>query len=334
MSMFLVNPPQSSGQGLFSAGNAFGQAAGNAYQQQAQWLQQNQPNYDGAPKLPGVDDFSADRQRIEQSMFGRARGELDQRYSQETDAFNQRMANEGVDIGSVRYQREKALFDKSRNEAYNDAQFRSMLAGGEEQSRLFGMGLQSRQQSVAESDALRNSRREDMASLVNPAMQMEGFLNQRAIADKQDLTQRYGIDKNFEASGLDRTSRETMQRNQQDWQGGQNTLDRDQRQALQNQDLDWQRQSQRNQFDFTAGQNTLERDFTAGQNTLGREHQTFLQNDNQKFTKGQNAEDRKIQQAQIRASMANKNRGGGQAAMDPAQLLGLIEALTGERLSG
>lgn len=260
-----VTPQQPQKQGLFSAGNAFGQAASDAYTNTQQYLQNNPANYDNAPKLPGVDDFSADRQRIEQAMLGRAKGELDTRYGQESDAFEQRMANEGVDIGSEKYKREKALFEKSRNEAYNDAGFRAMLAGGDEQSRLFGMGLSARQQAVSEADSLRSSRLAEMAALLNPALTMEGLINEKDIANQNNETQRYGVDKQAETAGLDRTSRESTARMQD--------------------------ATQRYGYD---------RSFETGQ--LDRDQRQRLQDDDQAFRKGENKEDRKVQREGIRRS--------------------------------
>lgn len=271
MAMFQIQPaggtvPRQT-TGLFSAGNAFGQAAGDAYKNTNQWLNNNPANYDNAPKLPGVDDFSADRQRIEQALMGRAKGELDTRYGQEGDAFEQRMANEGVDIGSERYRREKALFEKGRNEAYNDANFRAMLAGGDEQSRLFGMGMSARQQAVSEADSLRNSRLAEMAALLDPALKMEGLINEKDIANQNNETQRYGYDKQFETAGLDRASRDANARMSDE--------------------------TTRYGYD---------KSFLTGQ--LDRDQRKALQDDDQAFRKGENKEDRKVQREGIRRSGA------------------------------
>lgn len=243
MAMFQIQPangtnpqPQGQGQGMFSAGNAFGQTAADAYKR-GQELLQTPLNYDNAPKLPGVDDFSADRQRIEQSLLGRARGELDTRYGQETQDFEQQMANQGVDIGSERYKRARTLFDKSRNEAYNDAGFRAMIAGGDEQTRLFNMGLAARKQSVDEADALRASNIADLAALINPAITMEGIVSERDtanldrtsrenIATKQDDTQRLSIDKSFLTGQLDRDQRAALQDDDQDFRRKEGKEDR------------------------------------------------------------------------------------------------------------
>lgn len=237
MAMFQIQPANGSGQGMFSAGNAFGQAAGDAYNSTNEWLKANPLNYDNAPKLPGVDDFSADRQRIEGAMLGRAKGELDTRYAQETQDFEQQMANQGIDIGSERYKRERALFDKSRNEAYNDAGFRAMIAGGDEQSRLFNMGLSARQQAVSEADSLHNSRLTDLAAILNPALTMEGIVSQRdtanldrssreTLARMQDETQRYGYDKSFLTGQLDRDQRAKLQDDDQDFRRKESKEDR------------------------------------------------------------------------------------------------------------
>lgn len=243
MAMFSIQPAngaapqgQSNPQGMFSAGNAFGQAAGDAYAK-AQERLANPLNYDNAPKLPGVDDFSADRQRIEQAMLGRAKGELDTRYAQEVQDFEQQMANQGVDIGSERYKRERTQFDKGRNEAYNDAGFRAMIAGGDEQTRLFNMGLSARKQSVDEADSLRASNIADLAALLNPALKMEEIVSTRdtanldrtsreTLARMQDETQRYGYDKSFLTGQLDRDQRTKLQDDDQDFRRKESKEDR------------------------------------------------------------------------------------------------------------
>ena len=69
------NAPQFQ-QGLFSAGNSFGQNAQNYYNNAVNDFSANQPNYDNAPAMPGVNDFSADRNRIETAMFDKSKGRL------------------------------------------------------------------------------------------------------------------------------------------------------------------------------------------------------------------------------------------------------------------
>jgi len=170
-------------QGFFSAGNQFGQGATDAWQKQADWINQNQPSFDSLGKLPGADDFTAEKARVENEMFSRAKGDLDTRYQQESSDFEQRMANEGVDIGTPRYQREKELFERSRNQAYSDARFGAMQNAGAEQSRLFQDALSAHQQGASDTVNLRTMRINDLASILNPALTAQQSINQQREAD-------------------------------------------------------------------------------------------------------------------------------------------------------
>lgn len=177
------DPAASQQQGFFSAGNQFGQGANEAWQKQADWINQNQPNFDNLGKLPGADDFTAEKARVENEMFSRAKGDLDTRYKQESDDFEQRMANQGVDIGSPRYQREKELFERSRNQAYSDARFGAMQNAGAEQSRLFQDALSAHQQGASDTVNLRTMRINDLASILNPALTAQQSINQQRESD-------------------------------------------------------------------------------------------------------------------------------------------------------
>lgn len=178
-----ADPAAQQQQGFFSAGNQFGQGATDAWQKQADWINQNQPNFDSLGKLPGAEDFSADRARVENDLFSHAKQDLDTRYKQETDDFEQRMANQGIDIGSQRYQRERELFDRGRNQAYSDARFGAMKDAGAEQSRLFQDALSSRQQGANEAINLRTMRINDLASILNPALTAQQSINQQREAN-------------------------------------------------------------------------------------------------------------------------------------------------------
>lgn len=170
-------------QGFFSAGNQFGQAANDAWQKQSDWINQNQPNFDNVAKLPGAEDFSAERNRIETDMFNHQKQDLDTRYKQESDDFEQKMANQGVDIGSPRYQREKELFERGRNQAYTDARFGAMQNAGAEQSRLFGDAMSAHQQGTRDVSDLRTLRTNDLAALLNPAFSAQQGINQQNEAN-------------------------------------------------------------------------------------------------------------------------------------------------------
>lgn len=312
--MFTAQPPSGQPTGFFSAGNAFGQMAGQAYQNTQNYLTNNPLNYNAAPALPGVNDFSADRRRIEQALMGRARGELDTRYAQETADFEQQMANQGVDIGSERYKRERALFDKNRNEAYNDANFRAMLAGGDEQSRLFGLGLQARQQSVSEADNLRNSRLADMAALLEPAMKMESFINERTIADNANATTRYGIDTVANTANLDREARETIARlNDDTTRFGITTVANTANLDRASRDADSLRDDATSRFGITTGARTADRDRASREriDRLRRELEARENELNRGLTRGENALNRDLTRSEGDANRRNQRRISG-----------------------
>lgn len=76
-------------------------------------------------------DFSEDRQRVEDTLMARMQPYLDrQRESLET-----RLANQGIRLGSDAYSSGQADFGRQ----VNDATMGSILAAGQEQSRLVGM---------------------------------------------------------------------------------------------------------------------------------------------------------------------------------------------------
>lgn len=206
---------QQNGTGLFSAGNTFAQQAQNYYNKATDYFSNNQPNYNNAPALPGVNDFSADRSRIENAMYDRSKQNLDLQWDQNSKEFEQRMANQGVDIGTPKYAREKEAFEKARSQAYNDSQYQAMMGAGTEQSRMFNNALMARQQGVTEADNLTANRINQLAAVLNPAFEAQNSINNR-----------YATDRTFDAAAAERDMRERLAATQNSWQGKQNDLDR------------------------------------------------------------------------------------------------------------
>lgn len=107
-------------------------------------------DFSGLMGLPGIDDFSADRQRVEDALYQRATAALDPRFQQEQRALESQLANMGLAPGTEAYRQAIEDFNRSKNNAYQAALNDAILAGGNEQSRLFGLGLAGRQQGVNE----------------------------------------------------------------------------------------------------------------------------------------------------------------------------------------
>lgn len=113
----------------------------------------NQPiqgslDYSGAPKLPGTDDFSADRKRVEDALYAR----LNPQFQLDEDALRTRLSNQGLTQGTDAWNREMDVLNRSRNDARNQV----LLSGGNEQSRLFGLASNARGQYTGEQNTMGN----------------------------------------------------------------------------------------------------------------------------------------------------------------------------------
>ncbi len=82
-------------------------------------------------KQIGADDFSGDRQRVEDAIYSR----MEPAMQRDRLALENRLRNQGVVSGSQAW---REAMDES-NRAATDARMQAILAGGQEQSRLFGM---------------------------------------------------------------------------------------------------------------------------------------------------------------------------------------------------
>lgn len=127
-------------------------------------------DYSALPRLPGVEDFSADRDRIVQALIARQQPFADANRNR----IENQLANQGIVRGSEAYT--NAMNDLARQE--NDARLAATIAGGQEQSRLFGLGLSARQQGqneVNQGGMFRNAARD---AAFNEAQQAGSFTNQ------------------------------------------------------------------------------------------------------------------------------------------------------------
>lgn len=78
-----------------------------------------------------IDDFSEDRQRVEDGLMGR----LNTQFDEDLDGMRTQLLNRGVQEGTEAFDREMRNFEDRRTRARLDA----MLAAGQEQSRLAGL---------------------------------------------------------------------------------------------------------------------------------------------------------------------------------------------------
>jgi hypothetical protein len=111
---------------------------------------------DSLGKSPLPTDFSADRQRIETSLYDRMSPLL----QQGRDALETKLVNQGFSRGTDAFK--TAMDEASRRE--NDARLAVVGQGGTEQSNLFNMALAGRNQGLTEAYTPYNMARQDFGN--------------------------------------------------------------------------------------------------------------------------------------------------------------------------
>ena len=110
-------------------------------------------DYSSAPAAPEAD--AAARQQVIDSLYGQSQSRLDPRFESEQRAMENQLANSGIPRGSEAFSSAMRDFNFGKTDAYQTAQNAAIQAGGAEQSRLFGIGTQARQNAIAEQNYLR-----------------------------------------------------------------------------------------------------------------------------------------------------------------------------------
>jgi hypothetical protein len=110
-------------------------------------------DYSSAPAAPEAD--AAARQQVIDSLYGQSQSRLDPRFESEQRAMENQLANSGIPRGSEAFSSSMRDFNLGKTDAYQTAQNAAIQAGGAEQSRLFGIGTQARQNAIAEQNYLR-----------------------------------------------------------------------------------------------------------------------------------------------------------------------------------
>lgn len=119
---------------------------------------------------PGVNDFSADRQRVEQAIYSR----LEPQLAKDREALRTQLVNRGFREGTEAYDDAMGQSDRQAT----DARMQAVLAGGNEQSRLFGMGLNSEQQAFQQNLASDQSANQAEQARLAQQLSAGSFQNQ------------------------------------------------------------------------------------------------------------------------------------------------------------
>ena len=97
---------------------------------------------------PATTDFSADRQRVEEALLSR----LEPQFARDEEAMRTRLLNSGIRLGTEPYAADQDALNRSRT----DARMQAILAGGQEQSRLYGINSDARARGIQERTFQRN----------------------------------------------------------------------------------------------------------------------------------------------------------------------------------
>lgn len=98
----------------------------------------------------GVSDAASTRARAEQAAYQSQTSRLDPRFASQQASMESDLANRGISRDSEAYSRAMQDFDRSKNDAYTQAQLGAIGVGGTEAQRDYGMDLGLRQQQVNE----------------------------------------------------------------------------------------------------------------------------------------------------------------------------------------
>lgn len=90
------------------------------------------------------------RQNAEDAIYGRATSRLDPIFGQKREAKENQLWNQGLRPGDEAYDTAMDNFGRQENDAYQTAMNESIMGGGAEASRTFGLDMSRRQQALAE----------------------------------------------------------------------------------------------------------------------------------------------------------------------------------------
>jgi hypothetical protein len=163
----------------------------------------------GVTDLPT--DLSAERRRVEDTLYGSATRQLDPQFQREEEALRTRLINSGNTEGSEAWRNAMDEFSRRKEAAYGDARDRAILAGGGEESRMLADALRTRQQGVSEAFGTGQFANQAAAQEFANEMQRLGVFNAAQADEFQQAQANARLQNEGRATGL---SELLTQRNQ------------------------------------------------------------------------------------------------------------------------
>jgi hypothetical protein len=168
-------------------------------------------DFSNAPGLPGIGNFSDERQRVEDAQYGRQTARLDPQYDKRQAALETQLQNQGFARGSEAWKSAMDDFTRERDDAYSAARNDAITGGGAEQSRLFGNALAARNTVTGEDLSLAQDARAARGQGSGEKFQTAGFANS---ATGQDLNDQIAQGNFMNAIRQQRFGEELTKRNQ------------------------------------------------------------------------------------------------------------------------
>lgn len=143
-----VVPGLNLGTGGFSLGAAPHYTESTQLAPQFQSILQQPIDTSGIAGMPGGPSTIQDLQTTRDTLYKQQRAYLDPTQQQQTSELDSRLANEGITPGSAAYSQAKDQLAREQTFADQQAMDSAISGGGQEQSRLFGLGSQALQNQI------------------------------------------------------------------------------------------------------------------------------------------------------------------------------------------
>lgn len=144
---------------------------------------------EGQPNLPT--DYSADRNKTIDSLYGSAMQRLNPQFERDTNALENKLVNQGLTRGSEAFDNALRDLGYNQNDARNSALQSAIQSGNQTQQNLFNMALQGRQQGIQEQSLLRSQPINEVSSLLGLGgnIQSPSFINPTNVSAQSGDTQ-------------------------------------------------------------------------------------------------------------------------------------------------
>ena len=124
-------------------------------------------------------DFSGDRQRVEDALYSRSTSRLDPQFEMGQRDLETKLYNQGVQPGTEAWNREVASLSRQKQDAYSGARTDAITGGGQEQSRMYGMDYQTANQNATLQNQARQQGLNELFSMRQTPLQELNLLQGR-----------------------------------------------------------------------------------------------------------------------------------------------------------